>query len=96
MERYIKHHVQILNEPITIWANPTYLPKEIEHLYDKLWTEERMRTLIALAVKNNIAIEIQAESVYPRPKFLKLAKQMYVDRIVGVSLIFCASAFLIH
>ncbi len=76
MERYMKHHVQILNEPITIWANPTYLPKEIEHLYDKLWTEVRMRTVIALAVKNNIAIEIQAESVYPRPKFLKLAKQM--------------------
>ncbi len=74
--RYMNHHRQILNEPITIWANPTYLPKEIEHLYDRLWTEERMRELIALAVKNKIAIEIQAESLYPRPKFLKLAKEM--------------------
>lgn len=74
MEQYIKHNLQILGEPITILANPTYLPKEIAHLYDELWTKERMMLIIDKAVANNIALEIQAGSLFPRPNFLKLAK----------------------
>ncbi len=76
MKKYMAHNLQILGEPITILANPTYLPKEIEHLYDELWTDERMRAVISKAIKNNIALEIQAESDFPRPKFLKMAKAM--------------------
>ena len=57
-------------------ANPTYLPDPLAADYDRLWTEDRMRQLIAKAVKCGIALEIQAESSYPRPKFLKLAKEM--------------------
>lgn len=76
MDRYVAHNLQILGEPISIFANPTYLPIEIAGDYDKLWTEARMRAIIAKAVERGIAIEIQAESPYPRPKFLKLAKEM--------------------
>ena len=76
MDRYVEHNLQILGEPISIFANPTYLPIEIAGLYDRLWTEERMKKVIAKAVERGIAIEIQAESHYPRPKFLRLAKQM--------------------
>ena len=43
---------------------------------DKLWTEARMRAIIAKAVAKGVAIEIQAESPYPRPRFLKLAREM--------------------
>ena len=35
-----------------------------------------MRAVIAKAVKKGVALEIQAESPYPRPQFLKLAKEM--------------------
>ena len=35
-----------------------------------------MRKLIAKAVARGIALEIQAESSFPRPKFLRLAKEM--------------------
>ena len=76
MERYMAHNLQILDEPISILANPTYLPDPLAAEYDRLWTEERMRQLIAKAVKRGIALEIQAGSPYPRPKFLKLAKEM--------------------
>lgn len=76
MERYVAHNLQILGEPISIFANPTYLPVEIAGLYDRLWTEERMRRVIEKAVARGIAIEIQAGSPYPRPKFLRLAKAM--------------------
>ncbi len=76
MVRYMEHNRQILGEPISILANPTYLPKPVEHLYDRLWTEERMKEIIQLAGKNDIAIEIQATSQFPNLKFLKLAKEM--------------------
>ena len=68
--------LSILSEPISILANPTYLPVELASDYDRLWTEERMRRVISKAVARGIALEIQAESPYPRPKFLRLAKQM--------------------
>ena len=76
MERYMAHNLRILDEPIDILANPTYLPEPLAGDYDRLWTEDRMRRLIAKAVERGIALEIQAGSPYPRPKFLKLAKEM--------------------
>jgi histidinol phosphatase-like PHP family hydrolase len=76
MERYFEHNMQILDEPISILANPTFLPAAIADKYDSLWTEERMRKLIAKAVARGVALEIQAESSFPRPKFLRLAKEM--------------------
>ena len=76
MDRYMAHNLQILDEPISILANPTYLPVPLAADYDRFWTEDRMRQLIAKAVKRGIALEIQAGSPYPRPKFLKLAKEM--------------------
>jgi histidinol phosphatase-like PHP family hydrolase len=76
MEEYIAHNLKVLDEPIDILANPTYLPLPIADQYDRLWTEERMKKIISKAVEKGIAIEIQAMSPYPRPKFLKLAKKM--------------------
>ena len=76
MADYFAHTMRILDEPISILANPTYLPEPLAGDYDRLWTEERMRAVIAKAVKKGVVLEIQAESPYPRPKFLKLAKEM--------------------
>ncbi len=76
MEEYFAHTMTVLNEPISIYANATYLPSPIAEHYDRLWTEPRMRAVIAKTIEKGIAIEIQAESLYPRPKFLKLAKAM--------------------
>ena len=72
----IHHPLRILDEPISILANPTYLPPCIAHLYDQLWTEARMRQVIAKAVAKGIALEVQAGSDFPKPAFLKLAKSM--------------------
>lgn len=76
MEEYVKHNLRILDEPIDILANPTYLPTPLAGEYDRLWTRERMEKLIAKAVEKGVALEIQAGSPFPRPKFLKLAKEM--------------------
>ena len=76
MARYMAHNLQVLDEPISILANPTYLPTCLAGEYDRLWTEPRMKQVIAKAVEKGIALEIQAESPFPRAKFLKLAKKM--------------------
>jgi hypothetical protein len=76
MKEYFTHNLRILDEPVSILANPTYLPPCISNRYDQLWTEPRMRQLIAKAVDKGVALEIQAGSAYPKPAFLKLAKSM--------------------
>ena len=76
MLEYFAHNLRILDEPISILANPTYLPPCIANLYDQLWTEARMRQVIAKAVAKGVALEIQAGSDFPKPAFLKLAKSM--------------------
>ena len=76
MQRYVRHNLRVLAEPVTILANPTYLPPPVEHLYDQLWTNERMRTVIAAAVKNNVALEINARSGLPHDRFIRMAKEM--------------------
>ena len=76
MRDYLAHNLRILDEPVSILANPTYLPPCISNRYDQLWTEPRMRQVIAKAVEKGVALEIQAGSAYPKPAFLKLAKAM--------------------
>lgn len=76
MKDYVKHTLQVLGEPISILANPTYLPKPLAGMYDELWTDDRMKSVIGLAVERGIALEVQAESPYPSPRFLNLAKRM--------------------
>ena len=76
MDAYMEHNLRILGEPISILANPTYLPKEVADGYDELWTDERMQAVVAKAVECGVALEIQAGSPFPRPRFLRLAKSM--------------------
>lgn len=76
MQRYMRHNLRVLAEPITILANPTYLPPPVEDLYDQLWTNERMRTLIQAAIDNHVALEINARSGLPHDRFIRMAKEM--------------------
>jgi hypothetical protein len=75
MERYIKHNLLVLSEPINIWVNPTFLPESLQQRYDELWTDKRMKILIDAAVKNNIAIEINSRYKIPSKKFIDMAKK---------------------
>ena len=76
MERYMRHNLRVLAEPITILANPTYLPPAVKDRYDQLWTDQRMRQVIQAAIDNGVALEINATSGLPSDRFIRLAKQM--------------------
>lgn len=75
MDMLVDRTVKILStEPIDIYVNPTYLPAQIAGEYDALWTEPRMRKVVAAAAAHQVAIEINSKARLPSPAFLKLAK----------------------
>jgi hypothetical protein len=74
MDRYVDFNVRVLSQPIQVWANPTYLPASLQSRYDELWTPERMDKVIAAAVKNGVAIEINAHFEIPSVTFIRRAK----------------------
>jgi histidinol phosphatase-like PHP family hydrolase len=76
MKRYVDFNLQILSsEPIDIFAWPTFLPACIADDYDALWTNERMQKIIDVAVKKDIAIELNELAKVPKIKFVKMAKK---------------------
>ncbi|MCZ7640498.1 MAG: hypothetical protein M5U12_33250 [Verrucomicrobia bacterium] len=75
MEQLVASTVAILDrEPVDIWVNPTYLPDVLAGDYDRLWTPERRQRVIAAAVRNQVAIEINARLRLPTARFLREAK----------------------
>ena len=84
MERYTDYNVRVITEePIDIFANPTYLPDSIVKDYDTLWTDKRMMRIIDAAVKYGVAIEINSLYNIPSAKFLRMAKQASVKFSFG-------------
>jgi len=76
MDRYMDFNLQILTqEPIDIFAWPTYLPTAIGQEYDALWTQPRMQKLIDVVVKKGIALEINELAKVPKARFITMAKE---------------------
>ena len=74
MNRYVEHNIRVISQPIQVWANPTYLPASLQPRYDALWTEARMDRVIRAAVKNGVAIEINAHFQIPSARFINARK----------------------
>lgn len=86
MDQLVDHIEEILNnEPIDIYVNATFLPKEIADQYDELWTQDRMDRVINALVKNNVAMEISARYKIPSAKFIKRAKKAGVRFTFGTN-----------
>ena len=83
LERYYNHCMTVVNEPITILANPTYLPNKMMHRFDDFWTEDRMKKFIGAAVKNNVALEIQSGTNFPNKRFIELALEKGAKITIG-------------
>jgi hypothetical protein len=73
------------NEPVKIYVNPTYLPDEIDEMYNELWTPERMDRVIKALKDNNVALEINAGRKLPSPEFIKRAKAAGVKFTFGTN-----------
>jgi hypothetical protein len=75
METLVERTAGILErEPVDILANPCFLPAALATNADTLWTEERMRRVVAAAAKNGVAIEINNRYKLPGAAFVRMAK----------------------
>ena len=86
VDAYMGHIVRILSEePIDIFARPTYLPINFARHYDEIWTKERMLTIVELAKERDIALEISENVRVPSPGFVRLAKAAGVKFTFGTN-----------
>jgi hypothetical protein len=86
MEMCVNRILSVLDhEPIDIYANPTFLPKAIAADYDRLWTPERMQSVIDAAKRNDVAIEINNTYRLPSPAFIKAARKAGVKFAFGTN-----------
>ena len=75
MKMYVDWMVEICErEPLDIFAHPTWMPRKFNADFDKLWTEERMRTFARALKRTAIACEIDCGMRLPKLAFLKIAK----------------------
>jgi histidinol phosphatase-like PHP family hydrolase len=70
-------------EPIDVYASPTYLPEGLAKDYDRLWTTERMRRVVDALARNGVALEINDRLRLPGPALIKLAKRAGVKFALG-------------
>ena len=76
MDIIVEQTVKILtNEPADIFANPTYIPDEMNIDYDKYWTEERINKVLDVLQQHNIALEINPRYKIPSLKIISMAKE---------------------
>ena len=86
MELLVRTIEQILdNEPVDIYANPTYLPDVLVKEYDALWTPERTGRVIDAAARNGVAIEISNRLKLPKADFIRRAKEAGVKFTIGTN-----------
>ncbi len=86
METLVARTVRMLEEePIDIYANPTFLPDPLRARYEELWTDERIDRVVRAAVANGAAIEINAPLRLPSPRFLRRAKALGAKFSLGTN-----------
>ena len=76
MEQIVDQTVKILtNEPADIYANPTYIPEDMQPEYDKYWTDERINRVLDVLSEHQIALEINPRYKIPSLKIIRMAKE---------------------
>lgn len=89
-QRFMDRLVEVIEkifdeEPIDIYANPTFLPEVLAANYDNLWTPARMQRVVDAAKRNGVAIELNSRYRLPGAAFVKLAKQAGLKFTLGIN-----------
>lgn len=86
MQRIVDQTVLILrNEPADIFANPTYIPDDMQPDYDKYWTDERIDAVLDVMEENSIALEINPRYRIPSMKIIRMAKERGLKFVFGTN-----------
>ena len=74
MDLIVQKIVDVMQEPMDVYVNPTFLPEVMNDRYDDFWTEERMDKVITAMVKTGKALEINNRYKIPNQAFIQKAK----------------------
>ena len=86
MEHLVDQTVKILtNEPADIYANPTFLPKELNADYAAWWTDERIGRVLDVLSEHHIALEINARYKIPSFDIIRKAKERGIKFTFGTN-----------
>ena len=86
MEQIVDQTVKILtNEPADIFANPTYIPEDMQADYDKYWTDERINRVLDVMQEHQIALEINPRYMIPSLKIIRMAKERGMKFVFGTN-----------
>ena len=86
MDRIVDQTVLILtNEPADIYANPTYLPEDMQPDYDKYWTPARVDRVLDVLEKYHIALEINPRYRIPSFDIIRKAKARGIKFTFGTN-----------
>ena len=86
MDRIVEQTVKILtNEPADFFANPTYIPEDMNMDYEKYWTDERINKVLDVMQRYNIALEINPRYKIPSFKIIGMAKERGLKFVFGTN-----------
>ena len=86
MDQIVDQTVKILtNEPADIFANPTYIPEDMQADYDKYWTDQRINRVLDVMQEYNIALEINPRYKIPSMKIIQMAKDRGMKFVFGTN-----------
>ncbi|MBP9987544.1 MAG: DUF1080 domain-containing protein [Bacteroidales bacterium] len=86
MKGIVDQTVLILqNEPADIYANPTFIPDDMQDGYDTYWTDERIDRVLDVLEKNQIALEINARYRIPSYDIIRRAKARGIKFTFGTN-----------
>lgn len=86
MDHLVDQTVKILtNEPADIFANPTYVPDDMNPEYDRYWTDERVDRVLDVLEKYGIALEINARYRIPSLDIIRKAKERGIKFTFGTN-----------
>lgn len=74
MDLIVQKIVDVMQEPMDVYVNPTFLPDVMSDQYDELWTEERMDKVITSMVSTGKVLEINNRYEIPNQAFIQKAK----------------------
>lgn len=75
----------LTDEPVDIYANPTFLPEVLAPEYDALWTPGRMDRIVRAAAHSGVAIEINNRYRIPSARFIRLARKAGLKFTLGTN-----------
>ena len=86
MKWYVDWIIEILETtPLDIWSHPMWVTRKFTPQLEQMWTEARMRRVIATLKDTNTAVEIDSAVKLPTMPFLRMAKEEGIKFSFGAS-----------